>query len=296
MQKLERSLGTHNGPFHADEVTACALLLYCDCIDLDKIVRTRDPNKLAQCHFVCDVGGVYDVEALRFDHHQREYTGSKSSAGLVLDYLTQENILSSDFAAYLDREWVKGVDAHDNGKELYERGVLAFSHIIALRVPGRNSAATAEQMDAAFLEAVQFTYALILRMEEQFLEQQSTRAIVKEVMDASLNTDSRLLVFDKNITWVESFFALDGKNHPALFLLMPADKHWKLRAVPPSLERRMEMRCRLPLQWRGLQDAELEKMSGIKGAIFCHKGGFVSVWETKEAAMQAYQKVITENN
>jgi len=41
-------------------------------------------------------------------------------------------------------------------------------------------------------------------------------------------------------------------------------------------------------------DKELERVSGIRGAIFCHKGRFISVWETKEAALQALQKALAE--
>ena len=39
------------------------------------VVRTRKPDVLASCHMVVDVGALYDAAALRFDHHQREFTG-----------------------------------------------------------------------------------------------------------------------------------------------------------------------------------------------------------------------------
>ena len=71
----KRSFGTHDGSFHADEVSACALLLLFKRIDRDKIVRSRDPLLLAQCEYVCDVGGVYDPHIKRFDHHQLAYEG-----------------------------------------------------------------------------------------------------------------------------------------------------------------------------------------------------------------------------
>ena len=70
---------------------------------------------------------------------------------------------------------------------------------------------------------------------------------------------------------------------------MPSGKHWKLRAVPPTLEERMKVRYPLPLEWAGLLGEELKRVSGIPGAIFCHKGRFISVWETKEDAMKALQ-------
>src|SRR5262245_37911373 len=86
-RKIKRSFGTHDGSFHADEVTACALLLLFDLIDRDKIVRTRDSMILGTCEFVCDVGGLYNPSKKLFDHHQAEYTGSLSSAGMILEYL-----------------------------------------------------------------------------------------------------------------------------------------------------------------------------------------------------------------
>jgi Uncharacterized conserved protein related to MYG1 family len=84
---IKRSVGTHDGAFHADEVTACALLVVFDLVDEDKIVRTRDPSKLAECEYVCDVGGEYDPSRKLFDHHQADYVGRLSSAGMILHYL-----------------------------------------------------------------------------------------------------------------------------------------------------------------------------------------------------------------
>ncbi len=82
-----RYLGTHDGSFHADEVTACALLLAFDLVDRNKIIRTRDLAVIDTCEYVCDVGGIYEPEAKRFDHHQVGYQGELASAGMVLLYL-----------------------------------------------------------------------------------------------------------------------------------------------------------------------------------------------------------------
>ena len=81
-----RSFGTHDGSFHADEVTACSLLLAFGKIDREKIHRTRDSAVLASCEYVCDVGGIFDPALKRFDHHQAEYVGPLSSAGMVLAF------------------------------------------------------------------------------------------------------------------------------------------------------------------------------------------------------------------
>ncbi len=56
----------------------------------------------------------------------------------------------------------------------------------------------------------------------------------------------------------------------------------------------MKVRVPLPEAWAGLMDEELKKASGISGAIFCHKGRFISVWETKKDALRAL-KLALEN-
>lgn len=44
-----------------------------------EIVRTRDLEKLKECDIVVDVGAVFDHDKKRYDHHQREFTGTLSS-------------------------------------------------------------------------------------------------------------------------------------------------------------------------------------------------------------------------
>ncbi|KAM6330796.1 MYG1 exonuclease [Alca torda] len=72
-------IGTHDGTFHCDEVLACYLLRLLPRYRDAEVVRTRDPQRLAQCDVVVDVGGEYDPERHRYDHHQRSFTQSMRS-------------------------------------------------------------------------------------------------------------------------------------------------------------------------------------------------------------------------
>uniref|UniRef100_A0A452U0B5 Uncharacterized protein n=1 Tax=Ursus maritimus TaxID=29073 RepID=A0A452U0B5_URSMA len=72
-------IGTHSGTFHCDEALACALLRLLPEYRDAEIVRTRDPEKLASCDIVVDVGGEYDPQRHRYDHHQRSFTETMSS-------------------------------------------------------------------------------------------------------------------------------------------------------------------------------------------------------------------------
>ena len=130
-----RSFGTHDGSFHADEVTACSLLLLFGLIDRDKIRRTRDPSVLERCDFVCDVGGVYDSTLRRFDHHQVGFQGSLSSAGMVLLYLKEQKWIEPALYDMFNRSLILGVDAHDNGVAKLEMGVASFSQVVSNFLP-----------------------------------------------------------------------------------------------------------------------------------------------------------------
>jgi len=284
---LKRSLGTHNGSFHADEVTACALLLLFDQIDFDKIIRTRNLDDLRTCDYVCDVGGMYEPTIRRFDHHQMDYYGSLSSAGMILKYLKDEKVIDEKLFLYLNRSLVMGVDAIDNGKATTMVGHCSFSAVIANFVPIRHNV-DEKIMDGAFFQAVEFAFGHLKRLVDKFHYIQECREVIKQEMDKN----EPVMVFKESMPWMESFFDLGGEKHPAVFLIMPTGKQWKLRGIPPSYEKRMQVRVPLPKEWAGLIDHELKEKTGIQGAVFCHKGRFISIWETKEDAFKALEMTL----
>jgi uncharacterized UPF0160 family protein len=284
---IPRSVGTHDGSFHADEVTACALLLLFDLIDSDHIYRTRDEALLSEYEFVCDVGGIYDPTRKRFDHHQSEYTGELSSAGMVLAYLRDQRIIEEPVYQFFNRSLILGVDAHDNGRSSQEVGVSTFSHVVSNFVPPLYNA-PAELQTEAFSHALMFVRGHLKRLLERFHYIQECKQKVADVMAL----ESEILFFEEGLPWMESFFDLGGETHPACFVIMPAGEHWKLRGIPPNTDERMKVRKPLPQEWAGLLEEDLKRVSGIPGAVFCHKGRFVSVWETKEDALKALDYVL----
>jgi uncharacterized UPF0160 family protein len=284
---IKRSIGTHDGSFHADEVTACALLLVFELVDKDRIMRSRDLATLNQCEFVCDVGGVYDPLIKRFDHHQSEYTGDLSSAGMILLYLKEQGIIDEATYDFFNRSLVFGVDAHDNGRVTPEFGTCTFSQVVTNFVPAVYDAPKEEQ-SRAFFEALEFVVGHLRRLLERFRYIFACR----EKVIASMGNREKFLYFEEAMPWMECFFEMGGETHPALFVVMPSGGHWKLRGIPPTLEERMKVRLPLPQEWAGLLSDDLKRASGIPGAIFCHKGRFISVWETKEDVFKALEYVM----
>jgi len=283
----KKSFGTHNGPFHADEVTACALLLLFDLIDRDQIIRTRDYDELAHCEYVCDVGGIYDPSQKRFDHHQVEYVGRLSSAGMILLYLKEGGIIDDTLFDFFNNSLVTGVDSIDNGLVSQPLGHCSFSGVISNFVPASYDAGD-EALFAAFSMALDFVCGHLQRLRARFTYIQSCKGMVKKAMQEG----KEYLSFDEPMPWMDNFFDLGGEEHPARFVIMPAGKHWKLRGIPPSERQKMQVRHPLPEKWAGLLESELKKVSDVPGAIFCHKGRFISIWQTREDAMLALEKVL----
>ncbi len=286
-EEVKRSAGVHDGNFHADEVVACALLIFFDLIDGDKIVRSRDPEALSTCEYVCDVGGIYDPNKKRFDHHQVDYDGTCSSAGMVLRYLLDEKIISKALRDYFHENLIYGVDAHDMGTTT-RFGFANFSHAIALFNPVEYTAKP-EAYAKGFSEACSYAQGYLKRLKARFDYNQGCREIVKKAMDVGKD----FLTFSEPIPWIDGFFELGGEKHPAQFLLMPTSQNqWKVRAIPPNEKEKMDMRTPLPAAWSGLMGEALEQVSKIPGAVFCHKGRFVSIWETKESAEKALNEAL----
>jgi uncharacterized UPF0160 family protein len=153
VSKSDKIIGTHSGTFQADEAMGCWMLRQLPAYRQSRIVRSRDLNVLDPLDIVIDVGGVYDHEKYRYDHHQRGYderfefprSGSVTStsneprctklsaSGLVYRHYGKEVIqqyypeLSSE---YLHLAYVKlydslleALDAIDTGVEAVPDGV-----------------------------------------------------------------------------------------------------------------------------------------------------------------------------
>ena len=118
---------------------ACGLLRLLPRFSSIPVVRTRNEDILKQCSIVVDVGAKYDINSLRFDHHQKEFNTKfddsratkLSSAGLVYKHFGQEIIqqLAEQNQRKLDNntiqklyvkiydEFIEHIDGIDNGVE-----------------------------------------------------------------------------------------------------------------------------------------------------------------------------------
>ena len=278
-------VATHSGPFHCDDVFACALLR--SFVDPNlTLIRTRDLARIAQADIVIDVGGEYDPARGRFDHHQRGYQGTFSSAGMVLQWLESDGRIDAALASKLREQWVDYIDAVDNGRRKPAEDVPCLPTVVGTLC---EQAQTQEEFDARYAEAVQLCTHILHGMRQAQLRTEQARASVAAAMARAVADGTRVMVFDKHLKWKRAYFENGGAEHPTDYALFPDGERWQLVAIPPEHES-FDKKRPLPEAWAGLVDDELSRVIGVEGAKFCHKNLFIAVFATREAAELAISK------
>lgn len=323
---MKTRIGTHSGTFHCDEVLACALLRQLPQYKDAEIVRTRDPKLLATCDMVVDVGGEYDPEHHRYDHHQRSFNECMnslkpekrwvtklSSAGLVYLHFGNRilaNILGLNeddpqLAILYDKvyeNFVEEIDAIDNGISQWDgEPHYAMSTNLSARVSRLNPRWNDENQDteAGFKKAMELVWTEFSeRVDFYYKSWLPARELVEAAIKERSKVDpsNEIVVFPLGgCPWKEHLLKLEEELHvekPIKFVLFTDQSgQWRIQCVPAGLN---TFKNRLPLleEWRGVRDEELSKLSGIPGCIFVHASGFIGGNQTKEGALEMARRTL----
>lgn len=285
------TIGTHSGPFHADDVLACAILRKLQ--PSARIVRTRDPRVLAECDIVVDVGALHDPAAGRFDHHQKGAAGSRpngvlySAAGLVwAAYGAAYCDGDAALAERIDAEYISAICALDNGQgsTLLHGDVMhvTWSGNIAALNPTWQEDATPEAFDRAFANAV-------VRAGEDLdrwvASERATLACKGALASAIAEAvDPRIIVLDR---FMPVMGDLPSASAEALYLVFPQAGDWLVQCVPDMVgdPSGFTPRKRFPAAWAGMRGDALPAASGVPDAVFCHNGRFIGGAASRKGAL-----------
>lgn len=286
---------THSGSGHADDLLAFSLarLLWPDI----RLIRTRDFRITDEgidilagegkgvhrdgTFVVADVGGIYAPERRIYDHHQsaspvRPDGHPYSAAGLFfkhhgrdilrnLNPAASEEVINEAFRD-IDKAILLPVDLSDNtGCSFYEpdtdvKGFM-FSDFIALARPG---------LIADFEETAMACAAILRIGMQQYLDASYRGRQLKKLGERC----------GEEVLAVDAFYPSASRyleTTPVRILVHPnPEGRWNARWVKDGL---------FPHAWRGRIDSELEKASGISGAIFCHRSGHLVVAKGRDEAV-----------
>lgn len=279
---------THSGNFHADEVFACATLsiIFGDNVE---IVRSRNPELWEGADIVVDVGGIYNEDSNRFDHHQEGGAGARengipyASFGLVWKRYGEALAGSAHAARAIDERLVQFIDAGDNGVETYtkheEVSPYLINDVIASFRPAWNEERT---IDEGFFEALLFAKKILEREIIFMRAEEEGTARVLEAYDRA--EDKRIIILDKHYPW---YRALGDLPEP-LYVVKPDRDNgnkWKIEAVRDDTHS-FKNRKDLPSAWAGKRDEALAHISGVSDAIFCHNKRFIAVAGSQDGAIK----------
>ena len=279
----DKTIATHDGNFHADDVFSIAALE--SVFPSFKLIRTRDLELIGKADIVVDVGGEYDADTDRFDHHQRGGAGERengipySSFGLIWQKYGLEICQGSqDVAKALDSGLVSTIDAIDCGHVKGAVEGISLSQTIGMFNPTWQEEG---DFDSCFDEAVDFASRVLIRFIASANGGISAKEIVAKAIDNA--EDPRVIVLEKYTPWKRTVQAL---SEEALYMIYPSQTgQWRIQAVPVELGS-FENRRSLPKQWAGLSDNELKEVTGIEDAMFCHNGLFIAGAESFESTMK----------
>lgn len=244
---MSKLIVTHNKTFHADEITAIALLkLFLN----ENIVVNRvdhDTKDFSVYDMVIDIGKKFDGKK-HFDHHQ--YQGGKSSAGLIWDYLGLERKYPKI------SKLVDMIDKHDVG--IKKAAPFEFPSLIK---SFNNSALTSQLQDRQFNLAVEFTITILNSMKEMENSIDKAKGIIKDSF--YFNSNPSILELSEFTPHWTTF--INGKTMPHIKAVVWEDideNTWKVEIAPKKL---------------GSYDLNGKKLNPDDSMIFVHSAGHFAV-------------------
>ncbi len=299
--KKRKKLITHSGSFHADDVFACATLaLY---LEQQKqpysITRTRDEKLIAQGDYVFDVGGIYDPDQNRFDHHQSGGAGKRDNGipyaafGLVWKKFGPRLCTNPDIVRDLDRRLAQPIDAIDNGMTitepvecgLYDYGIHG---IVSAYQNTWKEALDAQCQKQNFMSLVDFFKSVIKREIDRSQHHMDMVTMIQEHYDKAERKD--IIEIPYHIT-INALMQVMDQYKEVIYIVCRSNTNWKVLAVRKDMCT-FDNRKPLPSEWAGRRTKDLQDITGVPDALFCHNALFLGVAESKEGAWKLAELAI----
>jgi len=297
---MKKTVVTHSSRFHADDVCAVALLQIVFGENEMNIIRTRDSSIIEKADVVVDVGGVYNPALFRFDHHQKTFTEARdngipfASFGLVWREYGEQLCGSKKAADILDAKIVQAIDAGDNGVQTYKSiyddvNPYTLSAMISAYMPTWKEESS---YDTAFLDAVAVVKKSLTREIVRVQDSLEAQAIIIERYIAAGN--KKIVIFNKEDDFGDGDiqFALEQYEEPLIHVrYRHSDDSWSAKCVRGG-EGVFSNRLDFPKEWAALEHEELQNVTGVPDAIFCHRGRFLCVAKSFEGALKLAESAI----
>lgn len=296
--KKRKILVTHPGTFHIDDLFTTAVLSILLGENI-KIIRTNNKEEMNRADFVYDVGGIYDKEKYRFDHHQkdgpvRENGIPYASLGLVWNKFGEQICGSKEVAKRIEDKIVVPIDAEDNGFDIYRglyKNVYPYSvgDIFKSEIPTWKE--DTKKVDKIFKKEVKKVIVLLKREIKIAKDDLDGIQIIKNAYEGS--QDKRIIKLNVNLPRYLYQDFLSSLPEPLYVVIGDSrDGGFKVEAIRQDLTTKSS-RKPFPESWRGEMDvSKLRELSGVEDIVFCHKSGFLAATKSEEGALALAEKAL----
>ena len=284
----EADFVTHAGNFHADDVFSSMFMarLYGDITLIRLNDYKDDGSKIA-----------FDIGLGKFDHHQANYNKKRANGihycgfGLLwqeygLKYLRKIKVKYPEKVFnILDELLVIQIDAIDNGEYFIDAPFNIYT-LAGLIEQFRPKIGKKEDENECFLKAVSFADIIF----EQILNDAIGKVYaLNEIEKKKRSIKDNILILDKYIPYEYAIFKLELDVN---FVVYPSNRGCYAAHTVPTKYKGFTPKIPFKKEWAGLRDEELQKVSGIKTAHFCHKKLFLATATTKEDAIKFIYETI----
>ncbi len=287
--KKNIKVAVHDGAFHPDDVFAVAIMsLYLK--EPFEIIRSRDYEILKGCNYVFDVGRDYDPVKNIYDHHQENFAERRANgityaaAGLAWKHFGLAVAGSKEIWDKIDEKIMMPIDAEDNGIDIYTKTIdnvnpYSFGdYVHALNPIWKENENPLDQFKKAVEEAKKALQREIFRTAISLEGQKIIEKIYHET------EDKRIIILDDEYPgWRKTL----QKYDEPLFVVKPSFQnntwHTEGIVIPGS---KFARRKYFPEDWGGKVDEDLQRISGVLDAAFCHNHRFIAVAKSKEGAIK----------
>ena len=279
---------THNGTFHCDEVFST--IMFSKLLPEVIVCRTSDLEKANSDQYIFDVGGG------ELDHHQFGGNGERdngvkySSCGLVWKKFGKEIIKKytekdiDEIWKMIDKNLIQCIDAGDNGQIPdinVDYRLVQVASIISEFNPNWDEDI---DPDVKFEEAVKLAETVF----DNSMKSSISKMRAKSKVDMAIN-DSKdgIMTLEKFLPWKEFLLESDSSKAKLInFVIFPSNRGgYNIYTVPEKLGS-FTSRKLFPKEWAGLKDKELQKVTTVETARFCHNKCFICAVDTKDDALK----------
>ena len=144
--------------------------------------------------------------------------------------------------------------------------------------------------DEKFYEALDMAKKIFDNKIQSAISKSRAKKFVDEAIQ---NSQNGIMILDRYMPYQDFIFESNNeKANDILYAVFKSNREgYTVRAIPKE-PGSFDCRKKFPIEWAGLRNEELQKVTKVKTASFCHNALFICVAQTLEGAIELAKKAV----